>query len=78
MKTMITEGESELRSSLEEHEYVIMEIVGKENAIKNDQNLHKETEKDLKLIELKNKKLYEQLNDIINNQQRKEKHSVTT
>jgi len=71
MNAMITEVESKLQSSLEEHECVRMEIAAKEKAIKDDQNRHEEIEKNLKMIEIENEELYEQLNEIIND--RKEK-----
>lgn len=78
METIIAETELKLRRSLEEHECVRMEIHAKEDGIKHDQKLHEETEEHLKMVEIDNETLYEQLNEIGNERKKWKKECEDT
>lgn len=70
MDAMLVELDLKFRKSVEENECVRKEIVERESGIKNDEKSHEDAEQNLKMIEVENEELYEQLNELNNERKR--------
>jgi len=78
MNAKLAEVDLKFRKSVEEHECVRKEIVAKESGIKNDQKSHEDAEQNLKMIEVENEELYEQLNELTNERKKSQEESEYT